>query len=122
MSETQTSPSAQIVAAAARSTTVTDAIGRSLEVKRLIVSERLRFLKAVPAELQANPLWLTTALTVASVATMDGVPCPMPINEAAIERAGDRLGDEGMEAVQAALETLMMKPQTPKEALATAGE
>ena len=118
----ETSPSAQIVAAATRTVTVTDALGRQLEVKRLIVSERLRFLKAVPADLQANPLWLTTALTVASVVTLDGVPVPMPANEASIERAGDRLGDEGMEAAQAALETLMAKPQTAQEAFATAGK
>ncbi len=118
----ETSPSARIVSAAARSVTVTDSLGRQIEVKRLIVSERLRFLKAVPSDLQGNPLWLTNALAIASVIGMDGIPCPMPVDEASIERAGDKLGDEGLEAANSALLSLSVKALSQKEALAAAGE
>lgn len=116
-------PSAQIVANANRTATVTDSLGRTIEVKRLIVSERLRFLKAVPGQLQANPLWMTNALSIASVITLNGIPVPMPTSEAGIERAGDVLGDEGLDAAQSALETLMAsKAQDAQEAFATAGK
>lgn len=122
MSDAAAAPSAQIIAAGARTVTVTDEAGRSLVIKRMLVSDRLRFLRAVPPELQNNPLWMANALAIASVITIDGVPCPIPMNELEIERAGDRLDDAGLNAANGALTKMLAPVATPKGALAAAGE
>jgi hypothetical protein len=121
MSETET-PSAQIVAAAVRQTTVKDSLGRTLTVKRMSVSERMKFLKAVPPAVQQNSLWITNAMIIASVKEIDGLPTPPLLNETAIERAGDALGDEGLEAAGEALAGLLPKTANAQEALTAAGE
>ncbi len=115
-------PSQQIVAAAASLLAVTDALGRKLTVRRMRVSDRLRFVKIVPGGLQNNPLWMANALAIASVVDVNGVPV-MPIqSEQDIERVGDMLGDEGLNAANEALTILLRPATTPKEALAAAGE
>lgn len=115
-------PSEIIIAAAKRTVTVTDELGRAITVRRMNVSHRLRFMKVVPAELQTNPLWLTSAMTIASVIEIDGVPTAPLLNELSVEQAGDLLGDEGLFAANQALADLMGLATTPKEALAAAGE
>lgn len=115
-------PSAQIIARAGQTTEEMDDLGRKIRVKRMLVSERLRFLKAVPAALQSNPLWVSNAMAIASVVDMDGTPLPPIHDEASIERAGDLLGDEGLASANIALERLLGAAMTKKETLAQMGE
>lgn len=115
-------PTQVIVAAAVKTKLVTDDLGRTILVERMTVSKRLRFMKCIPLESQDNTLWITNAMSIASVIEIGGVPLPRPMNEHQIEQNGDLLGDEGLVAAQLALGDLLGAGQTVKEALAIAGE
>ena len=115
-------PSARIVAEAAKTVTITDARGRSMLVRRLGVMDRMKFFRIVPNELQGNQMWLIYALTAASVTEIDGVPCPPYRNADDVERAAEILGEDAIGLVQEAVNGLAGVPQTDKEALAAAGE
>lgn len=80
-------------------TTVLDSRGRTLTVRRLNVLDRLRLFKAAGSVLAENSPWLGMAVLAASVAEIDGVPVPVPINEHQIEATVVRLGDEGLTAI-----------------------
>ena len=115
-------PSQAIVAAAVRTKLVTDTLGRTLLVERMTVSKRLRFMKCIPVGAQDNSMWVTNAMSIASVVEINGIPIPRPTNESMIEQNGDMLGDEGLVAAQVALGELLGAGQSVKEALAAAGE
>jgi len=83
---------------------VKDAKGRQLTLRRLTVLDRLRLFKAAGPVLAENHPWFGMAVLASSVAAIDAVPVPLPGNEAQIEAAVSRLGDEGLAAVAAALE------------------
>lgn len=83
---------------------VTDAAGRKLGLRRLSALDKLRLLKAAGPGLAQNEPWLGMAMLAASVAEIDGVPVPLPGNEAQIEAAVGRLGDDGIAAVAAAVD------------------
>jgi hypothetical protein len=83
--------------------TVTDAAGRTLHLRRLNALDKLRLFKAAGPELAQNQPWLGMAMLACSVAAIDDVPLPLPANEALIEAAVRRLGDDGITAVAAAL-------------------
>jgi hypothetical protein len=83
---------------------VTDSRGRALSLRRLTVVDRLRLFKAAGAVLAENHPWFGMAVLAASVAAIDDVPVPIPTNEAQIEAAVSRLGDEGLSAAAAALD------------------
>ncbi len=84
--------------------TVTDSRGRVLVVRRLSVLDRLRLFKAAGPALAENHPWFGMAVLATSVATIDGVPVPIPVNELQIEAAVSRLGDEGLSAVATMLD------------------
>ena len=96
-------PSARMVAAAHATTETTDALGRRLTLRRLTALDKLRLFKAAGPQLAQNPPWLGTALLVASVTAIDDIPVPPPVSEGQIESIVQRLGDEGINAVSAAL-------------------
>ncbi len=96
-------PSATIVAAAAASQGVTDAKGRSLLLRRLTALDKLRLFKAAGPMLAQNQPWLGMAMLACSVAAIDDVPVPPPVNEQQIEALVSRLGDTGIAAAAAAL-------------------
>ena len=80
-----------------------DRAGRVIELRRLGVVEQLRLFKVLGPELSENRAYVGLARMAAAVAMVDGVPVPFPVNEAGIEAALERLGDDGVEAVGGAL-------------------
>jgi hypothetical protein len=97
-------PSASIIAAAAAVQTVTDADGRRLTLRRLTALDRLRLFKAAGPLLAQNQPWLGMAVLASSVAAIDDVPVPPPVNELQIEAMIGRLGDAGTAAIALALQ------------------
>jgi hypothetical protein len=97
-------PSASIVASAAATQTVTDAEGRRLTLRRLTALDRLRLFKAAGPLLSQNQPWLGMAVLASSVAAIDEVPIPPPVNELQIEAMIGRLGDAGTTAIAQALQ------------------
>ncbi len=96
---------------------VTDADGRRIILRRLNALDRLRLFKAAGPVLAQNQPWLGMAALAWCVTAIDGVPVPVPGNEAQIEALVGRLGDTGIEAVATALDA-----ETDRtEALANAG-
>ncbi len=107
-------PTQAFISTAQRTWDVTDALGRTLTVHRLTALDRLRLFKAVPAHLAYNERYLGEAGLAFAVTAIDGIPIPQPTNDPQIEAVIDRLGNEGIDAIGAAL--------TPEEpATATAG-
>jgi hypothetical protein len=84
---------------------VQDSRGRILTVRRLTVLDRLRLFKAAGAVLAENAPWFGMAILAASVSAIDDVPVPLPTNEGQIEACVARLGDEGLSAVAAAIDS-----------------
>lgn len=82
---------------------VKDKAGRVIELRRLGVVEQLRLFKLLGPELAENRAYVGLARVAAAVASVDGVPVPFPAGEAGIEAVLERLGDEAVEIVAAAL-------------------
>lgn len=97
------SPSARIVAEAAAVSSVADALGRVLEVRRPGALDRLRLFKALGPGLSGNDQYLGYAMLAMCVGAIDGVPVPQPVTEGQVEALVGRLGDAGMVAVGQAL-------------------
>jgi hypothetical protein len=97
-------PSASIIASAAAVQTVTDAEGRRLTLRQLTALDRLRLFKAAGPLLSQNQPWLGMAVLASSVAAIDDVPIPPPVNEVQIEAMIGRLGDAGTAAIALALQ------------------
>jgi hypothetical protein len=97
-------PSACIIAAGAATYVVSDDGGRQLTLRRLTALDRLRLFKAAGPLLAQNQPWLGMALIACSVAAIDDVPIPPPVNELQIEAMIGRLGDTGVKAIALALQ------------------
>jgi hypothetical protein len=105
-------PQSRIVAAADAATTVTDALGRRLVLRRLGALEKLRLFKAVGPQLGQNEPYLAMALLACAVAAIDDLPLPAPANEAQIEMVVQKLGDEGLAAVAGAFRAANAEKRT----------
>ena len=92
-------PTESILAAAGAMTTVRDATGRTIMIRRLTALDTLRLFKAAGPALAMNQPWLSMAILAMSVTEIDGVPVPVPVSEAQIESLVDRLGEAGMDAI-----------------------
>ena len=113
------SPSATIIASASRTHAVTDAEGRHLVLRRLTALDKLRLFKAAGPVLAQNQPWLGMAIIACSVASIDEIPIPPPVNEQQIEALVSRLGDPGIAAAAAILGGEAAPPQS--ELVANAG-
>lgn len=82
---------------------VQDKSGRVIELRRLGVVEQLRLFKALGPDLSDNRAYVGLARVAAAVAAVDGVPVLFPAGEAGIEAVLDRLGEDGVEVVAAAI-------------------
>ncbi len=107
-----------MIAAAQVAPSVTDALGRKLQLRKLTALDKLRLFKAAGPVLAQNQSWLGMAVLATSVAAIDDVPVPAPGNEAQIEALVGRLGDAGIAAVGVALAE---NEPRPAEVAATAG-
>jgi hypothetical protein len=96
-------PTTQIVNEANAVRETTDSKGRAIKFKRISALDRIRVLKAVGPEQSKNEPYLGYAMLAAMVVELGGVPMPFPRDDRAIEIAVDKLGDEGITAVAAAL-------------------
>ncbi len=100
------SPSVRIIAQAASTTTIVDADGRTLVLRRLSALDRLRLYKVVGAHLGTNAPYLGLATLAVCVCSIDGVPMPPPVTEMQLEALVGRLGDAGIAAASAAMRRL----------------
>ena len=99
-------PSGRLIAAASEMVSVVDGEGRTLVLRRLGALDKLRLFKAVGSALSQNEPYLGMAMLACSVASIDAVPIPAPINEAQVESLVSRLGDAGIAAAASALPPL----------------
>jgi hypothetical protein len=90
--------------------TIVDRRGRVLTPRKLTVLDRLRLFKAAGPVLAENHPWFGMAILAASVAEIDGVPVPIPVNETQIEAAVSRLGDDGLTAIANAIDEVEELP------------
>jgi hypothetical protein len=104
MSEAKT-PSASIIASARKEESTTDANGRKITFRRLGALDRARLFKAIGPAQASNAPYVGMAMLAASVTQVDEWPAPFPTRDSEIEMLIARLGDEGLEAVAAALVT-----------------
>ena len=106
-----TSPSTHIIAQAAGTSTIVDADGRTLIMRRLTALDRLRLYKLVGAYLGTNAPYLGFATLAVSVCSIDGVPMPPPVTEQQLEALVARLGDAGIAAASVAMKQLQPELQ-----------
>jgi hypothetical protein len=95
---------------------IKDKAGRRIELRRVGVVEQLRLYKALGPQLSLNEAYIGLAMIAAAASVIDDVPIPFPKGEAAIEALLERLGDDGVEAIGAAI-----APDSAEVALAAAG-
>lgn len=82
---------------------ITDKTGRKIQLRRIGVLEQLRLFKALGPELSLNDPYMDLAIIAASVSMIDGIPLLFPISEANVEALLEKLGGDGVAAVDAAL-------------------
>lgn len=96
--------------------TVIDKAGRKIQLRKIGVLEQLRLFKALGPQLSLNDMYMSLAITAASAEAIDGVPLPFPGSEMMLEGVLERLGDDGVAAIEAAAVA-----ETPDEVVAQAG-
>lgn len=78
---------------------VTDAKGRKLTLRKITVLDQVRLLRAIGPAQSSNEPYVNIVTMAASVSDIGGVPLPFPRNEAQIDAAIERIGDEGFVAL-----------------------
>ena len=94
---------------------VTDKRGRKIIVRRMSVVERFRFKKIIPVGVGEVMYWFADAMTAAAVHSIDDLVMPIVTDEAGVERAMERLDDDGMAAISPAVLALNDPALTPAE-------
>lgn len=108
-------PSQAIVAK--KSVKVNDARGRTIEVRKLNMLDRMQLLELVGAANAANEQYMGYAGLVYSVLSIDGNLTGRPASKLALETIVKELDDDGFEAVAKAIsENFLPKSQTETEA------
>jgi hypothetical protein len=82
--------------------TATDANGRKYTLREITPGQFMDVLEAAGKSSQ-NGGYLRYAMTVCAVADIDGVPVPMPSNQNQLRANAERIGNDGMAAIFAAL-------------------
>ena len=106
-------PSQAIVKAAAMPQAVTDAQGRTLGVKKLGPLDRMKMFEMVGPENAKNEPYLGYAILALHVTGIDGEPVGRPANRLQLEALVQRLGDDGLDAVGAAIQSTMPADPDP---------
>ena len=86
-------PSVQVVKVT--ETTVTDALGRSIKLKKPSPLANLDFAKAVGSDGNWNRVYMVMVSHLIFVAAIDDVPVAVPSSEGELRALYQRLGDEG---------------------------
>jgi hypothetical protein len=105
--ETSDTPTQAIVKAANEVHTV-EAQGRTFGVRKLQALDRLKMFEVVGAENSKNEAYLGYAALAFHVVSIDGETVNRPTSKLQLEALIQRLGDDGMDAVGAALEKLFL--------------
>jgi hypothetical protein len=92
-------PTQQVVQDANRVELCKDDLGRTLGVKRMNASTRLRVLKAMSAESADKGQVLFMSIIACSCVSIDGVPVAFPQTELGIDALIGRLEQEGLDAI-----------------------
>ena len=92
-------PSTKLVAAAAKSVDVTDALGRTITLKKPNPLAKLDFAKAAGGP-EVNQLYLAEVAHLQFVSAIDGEVVATPATDGELRALYARLGDEGNEAAQ----------------------
>lgn len=79
--------------------TVTDALGRKIEVRKLKVLDQMRLFDVVGKERSVNEKYMVYAMLAYSVSQIDNDPIPSPTTMIALEMTVQQLDDEGFVAV-----------------------
>ena len=87
------------VKAANKAVTVTDALGRSLGVRKMPILDRMRMFESIGPENSKNEAYVGYAALACSVVSIDGEAVARPASKIQLEGLIQRLGDEGIEAV-----------------------
>lgn len=95
-------PSEQIVKEAAKAVTAKDSRGREITLRKPGPLAKLRFFEAM-GESSSNALWASVISPLMFVGAIDGDAVPTPTSKREIEALYQRLDEEGMEAITAAL-------------------
>jgi hypothetical protein len=93
-------PSETIIRGAKKTATVTDALGRTIKIKKLTPLVRMKMASVVGPEDALNQVVFGYALLAASVTEIDGTPWYLPASGRELEALLGVLDDEGVEAVQ----------------------
>ncbi len=101
MSDTAPKPPAGIPALPG-AVTVTDELGRLLEVKSLDLLDEMDLIEAAGVPMPPDR-WVMIATFAACVRTIDGMPRPLPKNRAGIRDQVRRVGPAGLRAAIKAL-------------------
>jgi hypothetical protein len=78
---------------------LTSSIGRMFVYQQLGPYERFKLLAVLGPEICRNPSTLNIALLVGGIREIDGIPCPPILNEATLETAILRAGDDCVLAI-----------------------
>jgi hypothetical protein len=96
---TASTPSEEVVRAAAEEFAVTDARGRTITLKKPGILAQYRLVEAMGAEAAKNEVYMGMVLPIIFVTSIDGLHVPAPTNKSQIEGLITRLDDDGIAAV-----------------------
>lgn len=103
-------PSAEVVAQAAATFTVTDERGRVITLKKPGVLAQFRLVQAVGPDTAKNQVYMGMVMPIIFVSAIDGDPVFPPSNFREVEALIQRLDDDGMEAVMTEVGKRFGKP------------
>jgi hypothetical protein len=102
INQAEQTPSQQIVTQAKAEVITTDTRGREIKLRKPAALSKLRFVDAMD-ESSGNPMWRSMVAPLMYVHSIDGDAVLMPSTKREIEALYQRLDEEGMEAIAAAL-------------------
>jgi hypothetical protein len=82
-------------------TSVTDAGGRKIGLRKLTVVDQVKILRAIGPRQAENQPYVQVVEVACMAADIDGVPIPFPTNEVQIDAVLTRLGDDGVNSLMA---------------------
>lgn len=100
---------------------VTDAQGRKITLRKITVLDQVKMLRAIGPRQAENQPYFQLVECACMADMIDGVPLLMPANEAQIDAAISRLGDDGMAAIMVhRMEDLQATMKAAEDAAASA--
>lgn len=108
-------PSAKLVAAAAKSVDVTDALGRTIVLRKPDVLAQFRMVEAL-GDSARNQVYMGMVLPLLFVASIDGEAVATPDTKAEVEALIKRLDEAGIQAVMEGVQAHFGEAADPETA------